>query len=131
MTVYDNVIIIVTAARLPRPIAPLRWVASSRKDFGAFPREGQATFGYELFLAQIGEHPPSANPLKGFGSGVVELIEDHDGNAYRAVYTVRIREAVYVLHAFVKKSKRGIKTPKADVDLIHQRLAVALSDAEM
>jgi phage-related protein len=117
-------------AQLPRLLKPLRWVASSRKDFKAFPSEVQATFGYELFLTQIGEHPPSAKPLKGFGPGVVELIEDHDGNTYRAVYTVRIREAVYVLHAFVKKSKRGIETPKADVDLIRQRLAVALSDAE-
>lgn len=112
-------------ALLPRPIRPLRWVASSRKDYREFPDEVQDSFGFALFLAQTGEHPPDAKPLKGFGSGVVELIDDADGDTYRAVYTVRLKSAIYVLHAFKKKSKRGIKTPKQDIDLIRQRLKAA------
>lgn len=114
--------------RLPRPTKPLRWIASSRKDYGAFPDEVQEQFGFELFLAQTGQHPPSAKPLKGLGSGVIELIEDFDGDAYRAVYTVRFATAVYVLHAFKKKSKAGIKTPQAEVDLIKRRLKDAETD---
>src|SRR5262249_59214587 len=81
-----------------------------------------------LFLVQTGQHPPAAKPLKGLGSGVVELVEDFDGDTYRAVYTVRFSSVVYVLHAFMKKSKRGIKTPKTDVDLIKQRLRDAEDD---
>lgn len=114
--------------RLPRPIKPLRWVASSRKDFGDFPADVQSSFGFELFLAQTGLHPPSAKLLKGLGSGVVELIEDFDGDTFRAVYTVRFKTAVYVLHCFKKKSKRGIKTPQGDIDLIRRRLRDAESD---
>jgi len=114
--------------RLPRPIKALRWIASARKDYGEFPEEVQDSFGFELFLAQTGQHPPSAKPLKGFGSGVVELIEDHDGDTYRAVYTVRFETAIYVLHSFKKKSKRGIKTPQGDVELIRRRLRDAEAD---
>ena len=88
----------------------------------------QDTLGFELFLAQTGQHPPSAKPLKGIGSGIVELIEDFDGDTYRTVYTVRFQEAVYVLHAFKKKSKQGIATPKSDIDLIKRRLKDAVSD---
>jgi phage-related protein len=84
--------------------------------------------GFELFLAQTGQHPPSAKLLKGFGCGIVELVARFDGDTYRAVYTVRFREAVYVLHAFTKKSKHGIKTPKSDIELIKQRLKAAESD---
>jgi phage-related protein len=84
--------------------------------------------GFELFLAQTGQHPPSAKPLRGFGGGTVELIEDFAGDTYRAVYTVRFAAAVYVLHAFKKKSKRGIKTPQSDIDLIRRRLRDAESD---
>jgi len=72
----------------------------------------QDSFGYELFLAQVGEHPPSAKPLRGVGHGALELIEDFDGDGYRAIYTIRFRTAVYVLHAFKKKSKSGINTPE-------------------
>ena len=81
--------------------------------------------------AQLGgKHHPKAKPLKGFhGSGVVEIADDYDGDTYRAVYTVRWSDAVYVLHAFQKKSKTGIKTPKQDIDLIKQRLALAKKDA--
>lgn len=111
-------------AILPRP-RPLFWIASSRDDLSEFPEDVRRQFGFDLFLAQTGQHPPSAKPLKGFGSGVVELIEDHVGDTYRAVYTVRLTTGVYVLHAFKKKSKQGIKTPPRDVELIKKRLKVA------
>jgi phage-related protein len=119
-------------SRLPRPATPVRWIASSRRDYGEFPEDVQSAFGYGLFLAQTGQHPPNAKPLKGLGSGVVELIDDFDGDTYRAVYTVKFANAVYVLHAFKKKSKRGSKTPKQDIELIGQRLkaAEAHHDAE-
>ena len=113
---------------LPRPAKPLRWVGSSRKDYGSFPPPVQDAFGFELFLAQTGQHPPSAKLLKGFGSGIIELIEDFDGDSYRAVYVVKFEMAVYVLHAFKKKSKRGIATPQSDIELIRRRLRVAESD---
>ncbi len=77
---------------------------------------------------QTGQHPPAAKPLKGLGSGVVELVEDFDGDTYRAVYTVRLSKVVYVLHAFMKKSKRGNREPKTDSDLIKQRLRDAEHD---
>lgn len=98
-----------------RPIRPLFWVASSKRDYGGFPEVVQDGFGFELFLVQTGQHPPSAKPLKCLGAGVFELVGSFDGNAYRAVYAVRFREAVYVLHAFKKKSKRGAQTPKPDI----------------
>lgn len=109
-------------AREPQALRPLRWIASSRKDYQQFPSEVQDAFGFQLHLAQNGQHPPSAKPLKGIAPGVIELIEAFDGDAYRAVYTIRFESAVYVLHAFQKKSKQGVKTPKADIDLIKQRL---------
>ena len=112
----------------PRQNRPLLWVASSRRDYREFPARVQEGFGFELFLAQTGQHPPSAKPLKGLGSGTLELIEDFDGDTYRAVYTVQFAEAVYVLHAFKKKSKRGSKTPQVDVDLIKLRLKAARDD---
>jgi phage-related protein len=115
-------------AKLPAPARPLFWVGSSRKDYRDFPPAVQDSFGFELFLAQLGQHPPSAKLLKGLGSGTVELVEDFDGDTYRAVYTVRFGTAVYVLHAFKKKSKRGIKTPQSDIDLIKQRLKAAEAD---
>jgi phage-related protein len=113
--------------KLPAPARPLFWVGSSRKDYRDFPPVVQ-DFGFELFLAQLGQHPPSAKLLKGFGSGTVELVADFDGDTYRAVYTVRFGTAVYVLHAFKKKSKRGIKTPQSDIYLIKQRLKAAEAD---
>lgn len=86
-------------------------------------------FGLSLFAVQEGDTPPSAKPLKGFsGAGVLELIEDERGNTYRAVYTVRFLEVIYVLHVFQKKSKHGIATPKHEIDLIHERLKLAQSD---
>lgn len=88
----------------------------------------QEAFGFELFLAQTGQHPPSAKMLKGIGNGIVELVEDFDSDTYRAVYTVRFETAVYVLHCFKKKSKQGIKTPQSDIDLIKRRFRDAEAD---
>ena len=105
---------------------PLHWIASSRKDMRGLPTTVRRGFGLSLFAVQLGETPPASKPLKGFsGAGVLELIEDAKGDTYRAVYTVRFREAVYVLHVFQKKSKHGIATPKHEIDLIHDRLKLA------
>jgi phage-related protein len=103
---------------------PLIWRATSKIDFAAFPSAAQREMGYALFLAQMGErHATMAKTLKGFAGGsVIEVRESYAGNAYRAVYTVRFPEAIYVLHAFQKKSKTGVKTPKPDLDLIERRL---------
>jgi phage-related protein len=108
------------------------WRGSSKTDFMAFPSAVQREMGYALFLAQMGErHPTKAKTLKGFGGGsVVEVKESHDGNAFRAVYTVRYADAVYVLHAFEKKSKRGIATPKMDMNLIVKRLKELIDEKE-
>lgn len=114
--------------KLPRAVRPLRWIRSSRKDYRGFPPKVQDNFGFELFLAQTGQHPPSAKLLKGMGGGMVELVDDFDGDTYRAVHTVRFESAVYVLHAFKKKSKQGIKTPQGDIELIKQRLKDAQAD---
>jgi phage-related protein len=112
---------------------PLIWRGASKTDFAAFPLTVQREMGYALFLAQMGErHATMAKTLKGFGGGtVVEVKESHEGNAYRAVYTVRYAEAVYVLHAFQKKSKTGIKTPKPDLNLIEKRLQDLIEEREM
>ena len=109
-------------------LRPLLWVGSSKRDYGDFPADVQRNFGFELYLVQTGQHPPSAKPLKGLGAGTVELIEDFEGDAYRAIYTVRFKEAVYVLHAFKKKSTRGIATGKREIDLIKRRLRGAELD---
>jgi phage-related protein len=101
----------------------LVWVGSSRRDLREFPPAVRRTFGVALFAAQLGETPPDAKPLRGFGgAGVLELIDDHRGDTYRAVYTVRFATRIYVLHTFQKKSKRGIATPKRDLELIRERL---------
>ena len=87
--------------------------------------------GFALDKAQRGDKHPSAKPLQGFGgASVLEIVENHDGDTYRAVYTVRFAEAIYVLHCFQKKSKRGIKTPKKELDLIAARLKKAQEDYE-
>jgi phage-related protein len=102
------------------------WVGSSRKDLTRFPKAVRISFGQALFDAQMGGKHPDAKPLKGFhGSGVLEIVESEHGNAYRAVYTVRFAELVYVLHAFQKKSKTGIKTPSEDLEKIRVRLKEA------
>lgn len=115
-------------AKMARPIRPLLWIASSKRDYRRFPARVQDNFGFELFLVQTGQHPPSAKPLKGLGSGLLELVDDFDHDTYRAVYTIRFSEVVYVLHAFKKKSKHGIKTPQVDIDLINRRLKDAECD---
>ncbi|HZL34773.1 MAG TPA: type II toxin-antitoxin system RelE/ParE family toxin [Tepidisphaeraceae bacterium] len=108
---------------------PVRWIASSREDLREFPDEAKRDVGFALSYAQQGEKHPSAKPLKGFkGSGVLEVVEDYRGDTYRAVYTVRFARVVYVLHAFMKKSKTGIKTPRHEVKLIERRLKVAEND---
>ena len=107
----------------------LHWMGSSLADLRALPEAVQDDIGYALYLAQMGGKHGDAKPLKGFkGAGVLEIVERHDGEAYRAVYTVRLEHAVYVLHVFQKKSKRGIATPKADIELIEQRLKAATDD---
>ena len=106
----------------PRP-KPVVWIASTKHDLKGLPDEIQGRVGHALWSAQIGGTHPHAKALKGFGdASVVEIIEDWQGNAYRAVYTVRFEDAVYVLHVFQKKSRRGAETPKADIDLVKGRL---------
>jgi phage-related protein len=101
----------------------LYWVGSSKRDLMALPDAVIDAFGYAFYLAQIGRKHEQAKPLKGFGSaGVLEVVEDKEGNTYRGVYTVRFPRRIFVLHVFQKKSKRGIATPKEDLDLIRDRL---------
>lgn len=111
------------------PLRPLVWVAGSKKDFAAFPERVQDDFGYRLYLAQTGARripgarPLADGPLKGMG--IEELTVGFAGDAYRTVYTVRLGEVVYVLHAFKKKSKRGIATPRHEIETIGTRYAAA------
>ena len=111
----------------PRSLKPLYWVGSSLKDLRDSPEEVKDGIGYALELVQKGEKPANAKPLKGFGGAIVlEIVEDFDGDTWRAVYAVAIASSVYVLHVFKKKSKRGIATPKQELDLIKRRLRDAL-----
>ena len=106
-----------------RVAKPLFWIGSSRKDVQSFPVEVKKTVGFALWLAQLEGRHLDAKPLQGFGgAGVLEVVEDYQGDTYRAVYTVRLASAVYVLHAFQKKSTRGRKTPQHEIELIRQRL---------
>jgi phage-related protein len=107
----------------PKTIKPLVWIGSSQEDLRQFPEAVKDVMGYALHLAQVGDKHPDAKPLKGFrGASVLEIVEDFDGDTYRAMYTVKIGDRVCVLHAFQKKSKTGIATPKQDIDLVKQRL---------
>ena len=107
-------------------LKPLYWVGSSKRDLLSLPGPVVDLFGFALFLAQDGRKHEQAKPLRGFGSaGVLEVVEDWDRSTYRAVYSVRFEGVVFVLHIFQKKSKRGAATPKADIDLIRQRLKAA------
>ena len=106
---------------------PLFWEGSSKKDFKEFPIPVQKDMGVALFVVQLGRTPDSSKPWKGLGSGVYELVEDHRGDTFRAVYAVRVRDAIHVLHAFQKKSKSGISTPLPDVQLIEKRLKSVLA----
>jgi phage-related protein len=107
-------------------IRPVFWVSSSRRDLQAMPQEVRRSFGKALYAAQSGLTDPTAKPLKGFGgTRVIEIVKRFRTDAYRAVYTAYFDDAVYVLHVFQKKSKRGRATPKQEIDLIRQRLAEA------
>jgi len=105
----------------------LYWEGSSKKDIKEFPVPVQKDMGVALFVVQLGYTPDSAKPWKGLGSGVYELMEDHRGDTFRAVYTVRVGDAVHVLHAFQKKSKSGIATSQTDLVLIEKRLKAVLA----
>jgi len=112
-------------------LKPLWWIGSVKKDLRALPDEVQDAFGYALHLAQAGKKHEHAKPLKGFGSaGVLEVVEDCRSSTYRAVYTVKLAGAVYVLHCFQKKSTQGIATPKPDMDVIRDRLKAAEAHAK-
>ena len=105
---------------------PVQWIGSSLDDLREFPEEVRSEAGHSLYLAQLGGKAINAVPMVGFGgANVVEVVIDSAGNTFRAVYTVRFAKAIYVLHAFQKKSKRGSKTPEPDIRLIHQRLKMA------
>ena len=106
---------------------PVEWVGSSKDDLREFPKDVRRVIGQAIDDAQSGGEHPSAKALKGFGGrGVLEIVDDFDGDTYRAVYTVKLAGVVYVLHAFQKKSKHGIATPKSVMDLMKQRLERAI-----
>ena len=110
---------------------PVRWIGSSRDDVREFPEPVRLGIGGALWEAQLGRKAGWAKLLKGFGgAGVLEVVDDHDGDTYRAVYTVRFAGVVYVLHAFQKKSKSGIATPRREIALVEQRLKRAKEDHE-
>lgn len=112
-------------------VRPVNFVGSALEDLREFPDAVRQDIGYALFQAQSGEKPLSAKPLKGFGgAGVLELVENYDGDTYRAVYTVKFKGVVYVLHCFQKKSRHGVSTPLADIELVKQRLRMAQQDYE-
>lgn len=111
---------------------PIKWVSSAKRDLDAMPEDVKDVFGHAIDLAQAGGKHQDAKVMTGFGSaGVLEVVEDHQGDTYRAVYTVKFAGWVYVLHCFQKKSKSGIATPKPDLDLINTRLKAAKQDFEV
>jgi phage-related protein len=111
---------------MKRERKPIEWIGSSLKDLRAFPEAVKDAVGVALDVAQQGEKHESAKPLQGFGgAGVLEIIDDFDGDTYRAVYTVKFKGVVYALHAFQKKSKKGVSTPKEEIDLVKKRLKAA------
>jgi phage-related protein len=110
-------------------VRPVIWIGSSRRDLRAMPEQVRRDIGQALYTAQQGETDPAAKPLKGFGgTRVMEIVERDRSGTFRAVYTAQFADAVYVLHAFQKKSKKGIATPKQDIDLIRRRFAEAERD---
>ena len=111
---------------------PIKWVSSAKRDLDAMPEDVKDVFGHAIDLAQAGGKHQDAKVMTGFGSaGVLEVVEDHQGDTYRAVYTVKFAGWVYVLHCFQRKSKSGIATPKLDMDLINTRLKAAKQDFEV
>jgi len=109
---------------------PLFWIGSAKSDLLDFPEAVKDEMGVALSVAQFGGKHPSAKPWKGEGSGVLEIVEEHRGDTYRAVYTVKFENAAYVLHAFQKKSPKGIRTAQPDVELVSRRLKAASEDYE-
>ena len=110
-------------------VKPVRWIGTSLRDLRSFPRAIRIDIGHALFAAQQGKIDPAAKPLKGFGgASVLEIVASHHGNAWLAVYTVRFQDIIYVMHAFQKKSTKGIATPTREITLIKQRLAEAERD---
>ncbi|OSZ75488.1 type II toxin-antitoxin system RelE/ParE family toxin [Hydrogenophaga sp. IBVHS1] len=111
---------------------PIKWVSSAKRDLDAMPEDVKDVFGHAIDLAQAGGKHRDAKAMTGFGSaGVLEVVEGHQGDTFRAVYTVKFAGWVYVLHCFQKKSKSGIATPKPDMDLINNRLKAAKQDFEV
>lgn len=110
-------------------LTPIEWIGSSREDLKQFPLEAVREVGFALYAAQQGRKSPAAKPLSGDasfkGAIALEIVEDHDGNTYRAVYTAKFRGVIYVLHAFQKKSKTGIATPVKEIAVIKRRLRLA------
>lgn len=109
---------------------PLFWIGSAKSDLLEFPEAVKDEIGIALSVAQFGGKHPGAKPWKGEGAGVLEIVQDYRGDTYRAVYTVKFENAAYVLHAFQKKSPKGIKTAQTDVELVSQRLKAASEDYE-
>ncbi len=110
---------------------PLVWIGSTLKDLRAFPEDVKDVIGFALSEAQSGGKHPDAKPLKGYkGAGVLEIVDDFDGDTYRAVYTVKMEGVVYALHAFQKKSKTGKATDRTDLEMIDKRLKLAFEDYE-
>jgi phage-related protein len=109
---------------------PLFWVGSSKEELLEFPEAVKDEIGSALSVAQFGRKHPSAKPWHGQGPGIFEIVEDHRGDTYRAIYTVRFEHALYVLHTFQKKSPKGIKTAQTDIELVSQRLKKATADYE-
>ena len=108
-----------------KKLSPVEWVGSSKDDLKSFPDEVQDHVGFALHQAQAGMKHRDAKPMKGLGSGVLEIVSRYDGDTYRAVYAVRFKGVLYVLHAFQKKAKKGIATPKQEIDVIKSRLKLA------
>ena len=110
-----------------RDLKRVYWIASSLRDLKSFPADVQRSVGFNLFRAQEGKKAPNAKPLKGIvkGAGVLQITEDHDSDTYRVVYTVRFSTRVYVLHSFQKKSRKGVATPKHEINLIRRRYEMA------
>ena len=113
---------------IARPLKSIFWVGSSYNDYMEFPSEVLDSMGYSLHRVQEGKIPTHSKVLKGAQSGAVEIIDNHDGDTYRAIYTIKYADTVYIIHAFKKKSKKGIATPKSDLDLIKQRMRLIEED---
>ena len=114
------------ASSKPPWLKPMLWMGDSLKVLRGFPAAVREEIGYALYLAQAGNRHLNAKPMKGLGPGVLEVVSDHRGDTYRAVYTLRLAGRIYVLHVFQKKSKRGVETPKSEIDLVKHRLKRAI-----